>query len=220
MRLPTSYNQVTIEEYQTIYPHLQGEVDWSRIISFFTGKSIEWVDSQDLKFYKYMVNTLAFLTKEVQPQVSFKSYACGLLKSVKYKPQPKLITYQSGNFYKASRSVNDINVGRYITIKTLLESPDYYPNKLHELCALTYEPASYLSFNYDGNKHAEIADKFLKAPMSIAQPSVFFCLEVFMNWNLNTQDYLEGVEAMMILNKQIETELRENGLQNFGDGLI
>ena len=220
MRLPTSCNQVTIEEYQTIYPHLQGEVDWSRIISFFTGKSIEWADSQDLEFYKYMVNTLAFLTKEVQPKISFKSYACGLLKSVKYKPQPKLITYQSGNFYKASRSVNDINVGRYITIKTLLESPDYYPNKLHELCALTYEPASYLSFNYDGNKHAEIADKFLKAPMSIAQPSVFFCLEVFMNWNLNTQDYLEGVEAMTILNKQIETELRENGLQNFGDGLI
>jgi len=220
MRLPTSYNQVTIEEYQTIYPHLKGDIDWSRIISFFTGKSIEWVETQDLKFYKYMVNTLAFLTKEVQPKVSFKSYASGLLKSVKYKPQPKLITYQNGNFYKASRSVNDINVGRYITIKTLLESPDYYPNKLHELCALTYEPASYLSFNYDGNKHAEIAEKFLKAPMSIAQPSVFFCLEVLMNWNLNTLDYLEGVEAMMILNKQIEIELRENGLRNFGDGLI
>jgi len=220
MRLPTSYNQVTIEEYQTIYPHLQGDIDWSRIISFFTGKSIEWVETQDLKFYKYMVNTLAFLTKEVQPKVSFKSYATGLLKSVKYRPQPKLITYQSGNFYKASRSVNDINVGRYITIKTLMESPDYYPNKLHELCALTYEPASYLSFNYDGNKHAEIADKFLKAPMSIAQPSVFFCLEVLMNWNLNTLDYLEGVEQMMILNKQIEVELKENGLQSFGDGLI
>ena len=218
MRLPTSYNQVTIEEYQTIYPHLQGDVDWSRIISFFTGKSIEWVETQDLKFYKYMVNTLAFLTKEVKPKISFKHYACGLLKSVKYKPQPKLITYQSGNFYKASRSVNDINTGRYITIKTLMESPDYYPNKLHELCALTYEPASYLSFNYDGNKHTEIANKFLKAPMSIAQPSVFFCLEVLMNWNLNTLDYLEGVRQTMILNKQIETELRENGLQIFGDG--
>ena len=67
-----------------------------------------------------------------------------------------------------------------------MEAPDYFPNKLHELCALTYEPASYLSFNYDGNKHAEVADKFLKAPMSIAQPRVFFCLEVLANWNLNT----------------------------------
>ena len=141
-----------------------------------------------------------------------------LLKSVKYKPQPKLITWQGGNFYKASRTVNDINVARYITIKTLMEAPDYFPNKLHELCALTYEPAAYLSFNYDGNKHAEVADNFLKAPMSIAQPSVFFCLEVLANWNLNTLDYLEGVEAMKTINKEIEIELRERGLSSFGDG--
>ena len=99
-----------------------------------------------------------------------------------------------------------------------MESPDYFPNKLHELCALTYEPAAYLSFNYDGNKHAEVADKFLKAPMSIAQPSVFFCLEVLANWNLNTLDYLEGVEAMKTINKEIEIELRERGLSSFGDG--
>jgi hypothetical protein len=218
MRLPSSYSQVTIEEYQTIYPHLQGEIDWSRIISFFTGKTYEWKETQDLKFYKYMVKTLSFLTQPIQPKLSFKSYACGLLKSVKYKPQPKLITYQSGNFYKASRSVNDINTARYITIKTLMEQPDYFPNKLHELCALTYEPASYLSFNYDGNKHTEIAEKFLKAPMSIAQPSVFFCLEVLANWNLNTLDYLESEKMMTSHLKEIETELREKGLSIFGDG--
>lgn len=218
MTIPFNWNKVTIEQYQTIYPHLQGEVDWSRIISFFTGKTYDEVENLDLKHYKYLVKSLSFLTKPIQPKVSFKSFACGLLKSVKYKPQPKLITYQGGNFYKASRSVNDINVARYITIKTLMEAPDYFPNKLHELCALTYEPASYLSFNYDGNKHAEIADKFLKAPMSIAQPSVFFCLEVLANWNLNTLDYLEGVEAMKTINKEIETELKEKGLSIFGDG--
>ena len=218
MTIPFNWNKVTIEQYQTIYPHLQGEVDWSRIISFFTGKTYDEVESLDLKHYKYLVKSLSFLTKPIQPKLSFKSYACGLLKSVKYKPQPKLITWQGGNFYKASRSVNDINVARYITIKTLMESPDYFPNKLHELCALTYEPAAYLSFNYDGNKHTEIADKFLKAPMSIAQPSVFFCLEVLANWNLNTLDYLEGVEAMKTINKEIETELREKGLSIFGDG--
>ena len=99
-----------------------------------------------------------------------------------------------------------------------MEQPDYFPNKLHELCALTYEPAQYLSFKYDGNKHAEVADKFLNAPMSIAQPSVFFCLEVLSNWNLNTLDYLEGVEAMKTINKEIEIELREKGLSIFGDG--
>lgn len=218
MSIPFSFNQVTIEQYQTIYPHLQGEVDWSRIISFFTGKTIDEIESLPLKEYKYYITSLAFLTKEVKPKIAFKYYLSGLVKSVKYKPQPKLITWQGGNFYKASRSVNDINTGRYITIKTLMEHPNLV-SVLHELCALTYEPASYLSFNYDGNKHAEIAEKFLKAPMSIAQPSVFFCLEVLMNWNLNTQDYLEGVMTTEILLKEMTTELKENGLANFGDGL-
>ena len=54
MTIPFNWNKVTIEQYQTIYPHLQGEVDWSRIISFFTGKTYEWAETQDLKFYKYI----------------------------------------------------------------------------------------------------------------------------------------------------------------------
>jgi hypothetical protein len=218
MRIPFSFKEVTIEQYQTIYPHLQGDVDWTRVISFFTGRTYSEVEEFDLKYYKYLVQSLSFLTKPIVPKISFKSYACGLLKSVKYKPQPKLITWQGGNFYKASRSVNDINTARYITIKTLMEQSDFYPNKLHELCALTYEPGQYLSFKYDGNKHAEIADKFLKAPMSIAQPSVFFCLEVLANWNLNTLDYLESEKIMTSHLKEITMELREKGLSIFGDG--
>lgn len=218
MTIPFSFKQVTIEQYQTIYPHLQGEVDWSRIISFFTGKTYDECENIELGYYKYLVKSLSFLTQPIQPKVSFKSYASGLLKSVKYKPQPKLITWQGGNFYKASRSVNDINTARYITIKTIMEQPDFYPNKLHELCALTYEPAQYLSFKYDGSKHNEIADKFLKAPMSIAQPSVFFCSEVLTNWNLNTQDYLDSQTMLANHLKEMTTELRENGLSIFGDG--
>lgn len=220
MTIPFNWKQVTIEDYQTIYHHLQGDIDWSRIISYFTGKTYDEAEALDLKYYKYLVKSLSFLTKPIEPKVSFKHFATGLLKSVKYKPQPKLITWQGGNFYKASRSVNDISTARYITIKALMEQPDYYPNKLHELCALTYEPAQYLSFKYDGNKHAEIADKFLKAPMSIAQPSVFFCLEVLMNWNLNTLDYLEGEEILKNQLNEMTIELREKGLSIFGDGFI
>lgn len=218
MTIPFSFKQVTIEQYQTIYPHLQGNIDWTRIISFFTNKTYDEVETFDLKYYKYLVKSLSFLTQPIVPKVSFKSYATGLLKSVKYKPSPKLITWQSGNFYKAAKSVNEINTARYITIKTLMESPDYYPNKLHELCALVYEPARYLSFKYDGNKHSDISDNFLKAPMSIAQPCVFFCLEVLANWSLNTTDYLEGVQIVENQRIEIEKELRENGLLNFGDG--
>lgn len=222
MRLPINYNQVTVEQYQEIYSLLQQEeIDWTYIISFFTGKTFDEVYAFDFKFRFYIIKQLSFLTTPPQPTIKHSFFKSGLLKSIKYYPKPKKFLRIGGKIFKASAGVMDINAGRLREIKTTLSASDPI-NVLHELCALTYEENTKkwfgFNFQYIKNNRPQNAEIFKKAPMSVAYQSVFFCSEVLQNMILNDLDYLESEKAISQRMKEVEQELQWSNTGNSGLG--
>jgi len=224
MRIPRNYDQVTIEEYQTIYSELQKEdIDWTFIICFFTKKSIDEVEAFDFKLRFYIIKQLSFLLKPIEPKNKSKYFASGLLKSIRLTPRPKKFLKLGGKIFKASKGVLDINTGRLREIKTTVANAETI-KVLHELCALTYEENTKkwfgFNFKYIKNNRFENSQLFLKAPVSVGYQSVFFCSEVLQNWTLNTPDYLEGEKVIAQRVKEILEELQLSNTGTFGNGRL
>lgn len=204
MKVPKSYREITVEQYQAIYPALKEE-DWNQIIAILNNVSEEEVNALPLSKGLKLTKALQFLKQPIEAKVEKTFYLSGLLKSVHYTPRPKGLVKIQGKWFMPSKDVYEINTGRYNSIKTLLAENEPV-DVLHHLCALTFcnveRKGLKYSWKYDGSRHNENAELFKKAPVSIAYPSVFFCSEVSLNWILNTQDYLDGVS-------QTETALKE-----------
>ncbi len=223
MRLPRSWKDITVEEYQTIYPILyaESETDWDFIISFFTGKTLEQVQALDRKFWLYIYMTLLFLKKPIKEQVSCSYFKTGFLKAIHYNPKPKKLLRLNGKIFKASSGVDEINAYRLTTIKTLLKEKQLH-EVLPDLCALTYEENTKkwfgFKFEYFRYNHDKNAFLFKDAPMSVAYPVVFFCLEVLRNWTLNTPDYLESQMIVEDRMKEIEEMILSTDIESIGLG--
>lgn len=225
MRVPRNYNQVTIEEYQALYPIIQktevSEDDWTFIIHFFTGKTIDEVEAFDFKLRIYIIKQLSFLLTSPESKTKQKHFISGLLKSVRITPRPKKFLKLDGKIFKASGGVMDINTGRLREIKTTISGKDPV-NVLHELCALTYEENTKkrfgFQFKYIKNNRPLNSELFLKAPASVGYQSVFFCLEVLQNSMLITPDYLESEKIISERMNEIQAEVLCNSIGSFGTG--
>jgi len=209
MGLPFNYNQITINQLQTIQPFLENEKDWTKIIGYFLNKTDDEVEAFSLRYYKYCVRKLSFLKELPKAKVKLNKQNF-LIKKVSYYPKKRNLIYFKGHLFKAYKDVNDINTGDYISIKTVI-SENKEIDCLHTLCAIVYKRAFGKDFSFIYKE-----ELFKYITVQKAYNTLFFCLEVLMNWSLNTLDYLEAVE-------KIQKNSQEMSLQNFGtigDGIV
>jgi len=165
IELPNSWEGVTIEQFQALQKILQEKGDEYAtnvaIISIMSGVPMDEIETYSLKTYAKCMQTLSFLSEQL---------VGGVQKVVEF----------GGLRYDVITDVYKLNGGQYITLMHLMKDPDKVIDQLHEIMAVFLVPKKKTWWGwkkqpYNSDKHKEIAEAMLQAPMTIVQPlSAFF----------------------------------------------
>lgn len=165
IELPNSWAGVTVEQFQALQRILaeKGEEYPTNvaIISIMSGVPVDEIETYSLKTYAKCMQTLSFLTEQLVGQVQ---------KAVEF----------GGVRYDVITDVYNLNGGQYITLMHLMKDPDKVIDQLHEVMAVFLVPKKKTWYGwkkgkYDPERHKEVSEAMLQAPMTIVQPlSAFF----------------------------------------------
>lgn len=206
MKIPKSFKQVTIEQFQEllpIYKKAVAETDslkvveyWINIIAILADCQIEDVEALPIKKLKAIIKSLTWLN------------------DTKFNGRKKFTLYHRGKLYKAIKEAKEFNTGRYIEYKTFL-GKGMIPN-LHYILATIYQP--YFKSN---QTHEERAKEFRQAMVLDVCPTVFFYTIAWQNSIKTIQQY--GLKLAEEKTKEAEAILMETLkeiLEESGDGLL
>ena len=165
IELPNNWAGVTVDQFQALQKILAEKGDEYptnvAIISIMSGVPMDEIETYSLKTYAKCMQTLSFLTEQLVGEVQ---------KAVEF----------GGVRYDVITDVYNLNGGQYITLMHLMKDPDKVIDQLHEIMAVFLVPKKktwygWKSQGYNSDKHKEIAEAMLQAPMTIVQPlSAFF----------------------------------------------
>ena len=165
IELPNSWEGVTIEQFQALQKILAEKGDEYAtnvaIISIMSGVPTDEIETYALKTYAKCMRTLSFLSEQLLGQVQ------------------KVVEF-GGLRYDVITDVYNLNGGQYITLMHLMKDPDKVIDQLHEIMAVFLVPKKKTWYGwkkqpYNAEKHKEVAEAMLQAPMTIVQPlSAFF----------------------------------------------
>jgi len=165
IELPNSWEGVTIEQFQALQKILAEKGDEyatnMAIISIMSGVPVDEIETYALKTYAKCMRTLSFLSEQLVGEVQ---------KAVEF----------GGLRYDVITDVYKLNGGQYITLMHLMKDPDKVIDQLHEVMAVFLVPKKKTWYGwkkqpYNSEKHKEISEAMLQAPMTIVQPlSAFF----------------------------------------------
>lgn len=168
MRLPTSWGQITINQYLALkdcYEPGQDAIEQQiRILSILTGKPDHEIEALPIDRFKAMVTQVAFIEKLPEMKVL-----------------PKTVTI-NGVRHLVNLKVTDLTGGQYIDLMTLTRDKDKVTENMASILAVFVTPMQkkwwrWKKAPYDGLKHREVAANIGKhLTMDIAYPvAVFFC---------------------------------------------
>jgi hypothetical protein len=206
MRLPKSFNDITISQFQTCYFLLgksPGIDEWIKVISTLAGKTYNDIESLPVWYVKKLIYQLEFLTR---PNLNTKL---------------KKYLYLNGTVYKAIYEGHKLSAAQGMDLKTFLHPPkdvplnDHIVEVAHKLLASIYIPMKNFRFKYSGIDHQKISNDFLSARMGDVYGTLFFYSIVSPKLTETILDF--GKEQTKILAKHME-EVKAWHLQNTGAG--
>lgn len=171
MRLPRSFNEITVKQYQDIYFLIQENPEddflyaenWARVISILSGEDYEKILCLPRVQFKNLIKRLDFILRPEVLQERVKQYI-----SVK------------GWIYKTVTNGSQLSTSQVISIKGF-QSLDKNLNEventvvnMHNLLATIYLPLSFRGFKYNSSKHNKIAQRMLHAKMGDVYGTLFF----------------------------------------------
>lgn len=171
MRLPKSFNDITIEQFQECY-FLLGKhpsIDtWIMVLSTLSGKKFDEIEAMPIKKVKEAINKLQFL---LNPNLNEKVN--------------KFITIK-GRLFKAVFFASDMQTNQVADLKGLMNSEgqsvnDTIVENAHKLLACIYVPLTLKGFRYIPSKHKEVSQYFRKAKMGDVYGTLFFYSETYKN---------------------------------------
>jgi hypothetical protein len=196
IELPNSWEGVTIEQFQALQKILAEKGDEYAtnvaIISIMSGVPVDEIETYSLKTYAKCMRTLSFLSEQLLGQVQ------------------KVVEF-GGLRYDVITDVYKLNGGQYITLMHLMKDPDKVIDQLNEIMAVFLVPKKKTWYGwkkqpYDSEKHKEVADAMLQAPMTIVQPLSSFFLSSYL---MSAKHILESsVRKAEKIKKQAEQKLR------------
>jgi hypothetical protein len=196
IELPNSWEGVTIEQFQALQKILQEKGDEYAtnvaIISIMSGVPVDEIETYSLKTYAKCMRTLSFLSEQLLGQVQ------------------KVVEF-GGLRYDVITDVYKLNGGQYITLMHLMKDPDKVIDQLNEIMAVFLVPKKKVWWGwkkqpYDSEKHKEVAEAMLQAPMTIVQPLSAFFLSSYLK---SAKHILESsVRKAEKIKKQAERKLR------------
>ena len=210
MRIPKSFNDLTIEQFQECYFVLGSKPtldSWIMVISILSGKSKDKVESLPIKELKKEINKLQFL---LNPNLNEK-----VNKFIAVKGRP----------FKAVLNANEMQTNQVADLKGLMHKEgqsvnDTIVENAHKLLACIYLPLTFSGFRYIPSKHKEVSQYFRKAKMGDVYGTLFFYSNLYKNLieSINTfgKKHMEIVNSHM---KEIEDwQTRKENLESDGDG--
>jgi hypothetical protein len=196
IELPNSWEGVTIEQFQALQKILAENGDEYAtnvaIISIMSGVPVDEIETYALKTYAKCMHTLSFLSEQLLGQVQ------------------KVVEF-GGLRYDVITDVYKLNGGQYITLMHLMKDPDKVIDHLNEIMAVFLIPKKKTWYGwkkqpYDSEKHKEISEAMLQAPMTIVQPLSAFFLSSYLKY---AEHILESsVRKAEKIKKQAERKLR------------
>lgn len=208
MRLPKSFNEITISQFQECYfinksdPTLEG---WSRIISILSRESIETVQNLPIDRIKQLKKLLLFILDDQSLNEKVKQWV-----------------YINKKIYKPVTELNKLSTAQAIDIKTFIkpqEGMDYKDivvENAHKLLASIYLPLKGFSFKYDGANHQKASEDFRHAKMGEVYGTLFFYSAVWENWMKSLEPY--GKQAAQTIESHMEDVISWANTETTGDG--
>jgi hypothetical protein len=201
MKLPYSYKDISVKQYQSIHPLLKDDMtidDWVAIIAKLSGLSVAEVETIPIKHLKnYLI------------QVSF------LNQSINHKPSKKIRIGK--HFYKGCLDAEMLNTAQYTSIKTFCKDGDIVGN-LDKICACLYSKLTWKGYKYDANKFKEACEDFQSVSIAEVYGVVFFCSKVLTNLMESTPDYLAAIQVIKEREQEIIAMILEPSFLSSGDG--
>lgn len=196
IELPNSWAGVTVEQFQALQRILAEKGDEYAtnvaIISIMSGVPVDEIETYSLKTYAKCMQTLSFLTEQLVGEVQ------------------KVVEF-GGQKYDVITDVYNLNGGQYITLMHLMKDPDKVIDQLHEVMAVFLVPKKRTWYGwkkgkYDPEKHKEISEAMLQAPMTIVQPLSAFFLSSYL---MSAKHILESsVKKAEKIKRQAERRLK------------
>lgn len=168
MRLPNSFSQLTVNQYQEANRILKSDDDFLdksvKLISILSGKSIEWIESHTPKQIGDWYSSLGFLSDK-----------SGLDQS---KVKPYIVA--NGRVYKAVINMDDFSAGQLIALKHFEEQSNPV-DFIHQQLALVYMPINWYgkAKKYDAKLHNKISEDMKHANLGDVYGLLLFKKKVY-----------------------------------------
>jgi len=189
MKLPKSYADITVEQFQQAHAILNsGESNLNiniKLIAYLSGKSIEYVEGLEPLIISAYRQSLSFLNDDITEAKVHKWIVA------------------NGQPYKAILDMEQFKAGALITLK-YLEEQNKPVELLNQMLATIFVPMTWYGRvkKYDGNAHTKISEDMKSVKMDKIYGVLLFKKKVLETLNPIIQNYLN--EATQTIQREVE----------------
>lgn len=201
MKLPRSFNDLTVRQFQQATEIINSEPDLLerhiKLIACLTGNSIEWVESHTPKKLGEMAKQMDFLVK---PDLDKRIQKWVLIGKRIYKPILK---------------ADQLSAGQVLSLKTFEEKSKGTHKYLHEQLACVYTDINWYgkAKKYNASNHARIANDMLDAKLGSVYGTLFFYTNVLERLSPIMEIYLkEATQTIQEIMPEVMAWAKEQGL--------
>ena len=200
IKLPTSWDAVTLGEWQAIRKLLKSEADpylvECAIISTLSGADMNDIQSLTREGHGKCMQALAFL----------KTPIGGKLRN----------RVRIGRaMYHIETDARKITGGQYIDIMALTKDVDKVDDNMHLIMACYATPLKwgFIRQPYNGTTHAQVAEQMKRLPVTVVTPVTDFFLQDYLAFAKNIADYLmkEGLRMKAKAERELSRSSKSSG---------
>jgi hypothetical protein len=216
MRLPKSFNEVTVKQYQDVYFLIREKYiddfqyceNWARVISILSNEDYDTILELPKIEFKNLIKRIDFILRPEVLQERAKKYIA-----------------VNRRFYKAVLNADQLSTSQSLNIKGFQSrdnSLDINENtvvEMHNLLATIYLPLTLKGFKYSSEKHRKIAEDMLHAKMGDVYGTLFFYSVLYENLMKSTVDSMnENLSVLTDHLNEIQERMQEKSLEKSGAG--
>ena len=190
MKLPKSFKDITVEQYQNAQAIIDSK-DTNlniniKLIAYLSGKSVEYVEGLEPLIISAHRLSLAFLNDDIPQDVKVHKWIVA-----------------NGQPYKAILDMESFKAGALITLK-YLEEQGKPSELLNQMLATVYVPMTWYGRvrKYDGSAHAKIAEDMKHVKMDKVCGALMLKKKTFETLNQDIPNSLS--EAMQTIKETVE----------------
>lgn len=210
MKLPKSFNEITISQFQECYFLLKKNHDlnaWISVLSTLSGKPHKYIEDLPGNQLRAYIKSLQFL---LNPELNEKVN--------------KYVTIR-GKVFKANLFASEMKTNQVADLKALVVNPgqsveDTIVENAHRLLACIYTPLTLTGWGYNPSKQKKVSQYFLKAKMGEVYGTLFFYSKTYKNLMDSINEY--GEKAMKEVKEHLkeieEWQTQNQTLENVGAG--